>query len=200
MLGTKLPGNNSNEERPSRRDFLLGIAVASAVAVPVLSAPARAAVSMLRTGLDPDLVETESEVIPAGKRGGGGGKGRVVVARAAVVVARAAVAVTMVAVANTMVAVANTMVAVANAMAAVANTMVAVANAMAAVANTMAAVANTMVAHIMGTVMAMDITSIDTVMVVAGGMVAGMPGEVLAGYGRPLVAGFGFAIDAAAAN
>ena len=76
MLGAKLPGDNSNEERPSRRDFLLGIAVASAVAVPVLSAPARAAVSMLRTGLDPDLLETESEIIPAGKGGGGKGKGK----------------------------------------------------------------------------------------------------------------------------
>ena len=88
MLGAKLPGDNSNEERPSRRDFLLGIAVASAVALPVLSAPARAAVSMLRTGLDPDLLETESEIIPAGKAAvavaragrwkgrGGGGKGR----------------------------------------------------------------------------------------------------------------------------
>ena len=53
MLGTKLPGNNSNEERPSRRDFLLGIAVANAVPLPVLSAPARAAISMLRTGLPP---------------------------------------------------------------------------------------------------------------------------------------------------
>ena len=52
----------------------------------------------------------------------------------------------------------------------------------------------------MGTVMAIDITAIDTVMVAAGGMVAGMPGEALAGYGRPLVAGFGSATDAAAAN
>ena len=39
MLGTKLPGNNSNEERPSRRDFLLGIAVASAVALPGCQPP-----------------------------------------------------------------------------------------------------------------------------------------------------------------
>jgi hypothetical protein len=75
MLGTKLPGTNSNEERPSRRDFLLGIGLASALALPIVSAPARAAVSMLRTGLDPDLVETESSVIPAGKRGGGKGRG-----------------------------------------------------------------------------------------------------------------------------
>ena len=162
MLGTKLPGNNSNEERPSRRDFLLGIAVASAVALPVLSAPARAAVSMLRTGLDPDLVETESEVIPAGKRGGGGGKGGGGGGKG-----RGGGGKGMAAVANTM--------------AAVANTMAAVANTMAAVANTMAAVANTMVANIMGMVMAMDITAIDTVMVAVGGMVAGMPGAALVG-------------------
>ena len=115
------------------------------------------------------------------------------VARAAVVVASGAVVVTMVAVANAVVAVANTM-------AAVANTMVAAANTMVVAANTMAAVANTMAAHIMGRFMGMDITSIDTVMVAAGGMVAGMPGEALAGHGRPLVAGFGFAIDAAAAR
>ena len=156
MLAAKLPGDNSNEERPSRRDFLLGIAVASAVALPVLSAPARAAVSMLRTGLDPDLVETESEVIPAGKGGGGkgkggggkgkggggkhhggkgkGGGGKHQVARARVAVARARVA-----------------------------------------------VANTMVAKLMGMVMAMDITAIDTVMVAVGGMIAGTPGAASVG-------------------
>ena len=82
----------------------------------------------------------------------------------------------------------------------VANIMAAVANTMAAVANTMAAVANTMVAHIMGTVMAMDITSIDTVMVAAGGMVAGMPGVGLAGSGLRPMAGFGSATDAAATD
>jgi hypothetical protein len=75
MLGQQCLGLDSKEEQLSRRNFLLGIGLASAVALPMLSAPARAAVSMLRTGLDPDLVETESEVIPAGKRGGGG-KGR----------------------------------------------------------------------------------------------------------------------------
>jgi hypothetical protein len=80
MLGQQFVGLDSKEEQLSRRNFLLGIGLASAVALPMLSAPARAAVSMLRTGLDPDLVETESEVIPAGKRGSGGkgrgGKGR----------------------------------------------------------------------------------------------------------------------------
>ena len=80
MLGERFLGVDSKEEQLSRRNFLVGIGLASAVALPMLSAPARAAVSMLRTGLDPDLVETESEVIPAGKRGGGkgggGGKGR----------------------------------------------------------------------------------------------------------------------------
>ena len=71
-------GVNSEEAGLSRRDFLFGIAIAGAVAVPMLSEPARAAVSMLRSGLDPDLVEAESEVIPVGKRGGGGrgGHGR----------------------------------------------------------------------------------------------------------------------------
>ena len=44
MLDTDLPGTNPDpEERLSRRDFLFGIAVATAVALPVLSAPARAA-------------------------------------------------------------------------------------------------------------------------------------------------------------
>jgi len=73
MLGVK-----SEEAGLSRRDFLFGLAIAGAVAVPMLSEPARAAVSMLRSGLDPDLVEAESEVIPVGKRGGGGrgGHGR----------------------------------------------------------------------------------------------------------------------------
>ena len=196
MLGERFLGVDSKEEQLSRRNFLLGIGLASAVALPMLSAPARAAVSMLRTGLDPDLVETESEVIPAGKRGGGGGRAAAA-ARAAAAVARAAVEVTMVA--NIMAAVANTMAAVANTMAAVANTMAAVANTMAAVANTMAAVANTM-ADIVGMVMAMDITSIDTVMVAAGGMVAGMPGVGLAGSGLRPMAGFGSATDAAATD
>jgi hypothetical protein len=74
MFGTRLLEMNSKEMRLSRRDLLLGIAVAGTVALPMLSTPVRAAVSMLRTGLDPDLVETENEIIPV-KRGGGG-KGR----------------------------------------------------------------------------------------------------------------------------
>ena len=77
MLDTKLPGTNPDlEERLSRRDFLLGIAVASAIALPVLSAPARAAVSMLHTGLDPELVKPESEIVRVGRGGGRGGGGR----------------------------------------------------------------------------------------------------------------------------
>jgi hypothetical protein len=90
-------------------------------------------------------------------------------------------------------AVANTV--AANIMAAVANTVAAVANTVAAVANTMAAVANTVAANIMGMVMAMDITAIDTVMAAAGGMVAGMPGEALAGRGHLPLVGFGLATD-----
>ena len=77
MLDTDLPGTNPDpEERLSRRDFLFGIAVASAVALPVLSAPARAAVSMLHTGLDPELVKPESEIVRVGRGGGRGGGGR----------------------------------------------------------------------------------------------------------------------------
>ena len=77
MHDTKLPGTNpDHEERLSRRDFLLGIAVASAVALPGLSAPARAAVSMLHTGLDPELVKPESEIVRVGRGGGRGGGGR----------------------------------------------------------------------------------------------------------------------------
>jgi hypothetical protein len=77
MLDTKLPGANPDHEGLSRRNFLLGIAVASAVALPVLSAPARAAVSMLHTGLDPELVKPESEIVRVGRGGGGrGGGGR----------------------------------------------------------------------------------------------------------------------------
>jgi hypothetical protein len=51
MLGSRAQ-DNSEETGPSRRDFLLGVAVAGAVAVPMLSNPVQAAVSMLRTGLD----------------------------------------------------------------------------------------------------------------------------------------------------
>jgi hypothetical protein len=71
--------NSKKEEKLSRRDLLIGLSVAGAVTLPMLSPPARAAVSMLRTGLDPKLVDIQSELIPA-KRGGGGkgggGKGR----------------------------------------------------------------------------------------------------------------------------
>ena len=77
MLDADLPGTSPDtEERLSRRDFLFGIAVASAVALPVLSAPARAAVSMLHTGLDPELVKPESEIVRVGRGGGRGGGGR----------------------------------------------------------------------------------------------------------------------------
>ena len=77
MLDADLPGTNPDtEERLSRRDFLFGIAVASAVALPVLSAPARAAVTMLHTGLDPELVKPESEIVRVGRGGGRGGGGR----------------------------------------------------------------------------------------------------------------------------
>ena len=77
MLDADLPGTNPDpEERLSRRDFLFGFAVASAVALPVLSAPARAAVSMLHTGLDPELVKPESEIVRVGRGGGRGGGGR----------------------------------------------------------------------------------------------------------------------------
>ena len=69
-------GQEIKEGTPSRRDFLLGIVVTSAVALPMFSPPTRAAVSMLHTGLDPNLVESPSEIIPVGKRGGGGGHGR----------------------------------------------------------------------------------------------------------------------------
>ena len=68
-------GREIKEATPSRRDFLLGILVTSAVALPMFSPPARAAVSMLHTGLDPNLVESQSEIIPVGKRGGGRGHG-----------------------------------------------------------------------------------------------------------------------------
>src|SRR6185295_19237779 len=78
MLAADLPGTNPDPEegRLSRRDFVLGFAVASAVALPVLSAPARAAVSMLHTGLDPELVKPESEIVRVGRGGGRGGGGR----------------------------------------------------------------------------------------------------------------------------
>ena len=67
-------GQEIKEATPSRRDFLLSIVVTGAVALPMFSPPARAAVSMLHTGLDPNLVESPSEIIPVGKRGGGGGQ------------------------------------------------------------------------------------------------------------------------------
>lgn len=68
------PGIKSNEEQPSRRDFLFGIAIASTFALPMLASPAGAAVSMLRTGLDPELIQTENEVILVGRGGKGGGR------------------------------------------------------------------------------------------------------------------------------
>ena len=76
MLGTWLVAMNSKEAQLSRRDLLFGIGIAGAVLLPMVSTPARAAVSMLRTGLDPNLVENESEIIPAKRGGGGKGRGR----------------------------------------------------------------------------------------------------------------------------
>ena len=60
-------GQEIKEGTPSRRDFLLGIVVTSAVALPMFSPPARAAVSMLHTGLDPKLVESPERNNPGGK-------------------------------------------------------------------------------------------------------------------------------------
>ena len=60
---TMFEGQEIKEGTPSRRDFLLGIVVTSAVALPMFSPPARAAVSMLHTGLDPNLVESPSLLI-----------------------------------------------------------------------------------------------------------------------------------------
>ena len=71
----KLPAPIDSEETElSRRYFLFGLAAAGALVVPMLSPPAKAAVSMLRSGIDPDAVA--SEVIPAKKGGGRGGGGR----------------------------------------------------------------------------------------------------------------------------
>ena len=58
----------------SRRALLFGLAAGAALSVPLLSRPADAAVSMLRTGMDPDAIEPDS--IEIGKRGGRGGRGR----------------------------------------------------------------------------------------------------------------------------
>jgi hypothetical protein len=68
----------TEEAQVSRRSLLLGLLATGAFAVPLLSTSTQAAVSMLRSGIDPDAVE--SEITPAGKKGGGGrgggGKGR----------------------------------------------------------------------------------------------------------------------------
>jgi hypothetical protein len=69
----------TEDAQVSRRTLLLGLLATGAFAVPLLSTSTQAAISMLRSGVDPDTVE--SEIIPAGKkggggRGGGGGKGR----------------------------------------------------------------------------------------------------------------------------
>jgi hypothetical protein len=45
----------------SRRGLFLGMFAAGAFALSTMPSPARAAVSMLRTGLDPELVETEGD-------------------------------------------------------------------------------------------------------------------------------------------
>jgi hypothetical protein len=50
----------------SRRGLLIGISAASAIAA--LARPAKAAVSMLRTGVDPDQVAAESDVEEVGRR------------------------------------------------------------------------------------------------------------------------------------
>lgn len=68
------PEVDAEETQVSRRSLLLGLIATGAFALPLLSTSTQAAVSMLRSGIDPDAVEPE--VIPAGKKGGGGrGKG-----------------------------------------------------------------------------------------------------------------------------
>jgi hypothetical protein len=59
----------------SRRHMLFGLLAASAFALPLLSPPAKGAVTMLRTGLDPELFDPESDVITVGRGRGGGGRG-----------------------------------------------------------------------------------------------------------------------------
>ena len=67
MRHDKLDGTHPTEEaQVSRRSVLLGPVATGAFAVPLLSTSTQAAVSMLRSGIDPDPVE--SEIIPAGKR------------------------------------------------------------------------------------------------------------------------------------
>ena len=56
------PGADLVSARFSRRSLLLGLSVAGACAACAV-APAQAAVSMLRTGVDPDLVDAESDVV-----------------------------------------------------------------------------------------------------------------------------------------
>jgi hypothetical protein len=58
----------------TRRSLLFGLVATGAFALPLLSNSTQAAVSMLRSGIDPDAVQ--GEVIPAGKKGGKGGGGR----------------------------------------------------------------------------------------------------------------------------
>ena len=79
MRHDRLDGTHPTEEAPlSRRTLLLGLLATGTFAVPLLSTSTQAAVSMLRSGIDPDAVE--SKIIEAGKKGGGGkgggGRGR----------------------------------------------------------------------------------------------------------------------------
>ena len=64
----------------SRRSLLVGLAAGAALSIPILSKPAEAAVSMLRTGVDPSVVEPDDFEVGRGGRGRGGrgrgGRGR----------------------------------------------------------------------------------------------------------------------------
>ena len=67
--------DRAKEMRLSRRSLLLGLGAGAIAALPLLSSSTQAAVSMLKAGIDPKLVEPE--IIPAGKKGGkGGGRGK----------------------------------------------------------------------------------------------------------------------------
>ncbi len=59
----------------SRRSLLVGLVAGAALSIPILSKPAEAAVSMLRTGVDPSVVEPDDLEIGRGGRGGGRGRG-----------------------------------------------------------------------------------------------------------------------------